>query len=100
MATKTMIKCRGCGKEIEVTLNPDGTPNRKDCKECAFKRLATYRVNKILKDFELLENLSSSQYQKTDEQISKIKRVITEKMQKALSAIEGTKTVTKDTFTL
>ncbi|HEY0090648.1 MAG TPA: hypothetical protein VGB37_17485 [Candidatus Lokiarchaeia archaeon] len=45
-----------------------------------FKRLATQRLGKILKYMNLLGNLSSSQYEKTEAQISNIFDKIAQKL--------------------
>jgi DNA-directed RNA polymerase subunit RPC12/RpoP len=100
---RVIINCVSCGQELGViSYLKDGKwqPNRTDCPACAFKRLATARVNKVLKALELLENLGSGQYIKSDADVAKIKRAITDKADSALAALESNKAKVKQGFTL
>ena len=71
-----------------------------ESKNDKFKRVATKRVNDILKKFELLENCSNkSHYQYTDDEVVKIFTTLEKRLKEVKSSFKLEKSASKD-FTL
>jgi len=71
-----------------------------ETKSDKFKRLAEYRVNKVLTTLGQIENLASSQYDKTDEQIDKIEQIIYNTVEMTMNKLRKTKIKDDCKFTL
>ena len=87
--------CQSCGVKFWTTLNTKNEPARKDCKRCSFIRLAEYRINKIMTTFDQLANLSTGQYEKTDEDILKMKQAVAGKFNATFDKLSHIQSGTK-----
>ena len=70
---------------------------RMESKNDKFKRVASKRVNDILKKFELLENCSNkSHYQYNDEEVIKIFTTLEKRLKEVKSSFKLEKSASKD----
>ncbi len=71
-----------------------------ESKNMKFKRIATKRVNDILKKFDLLENCSNkSHYQYSNEEVIKIFSTLEKRLREVKNTFKIEKNISKD-FTL
>lgn len=87
-----VVTC-ACGKEYKTTLNDEGLPVKKDCNACAFIRLAELRVNNAIAKIELIGNLASPQYDKSDEQIAQIEFALSDCIVRVMEQFRATKII-------
>ena len=64
-----------------------------------FERLALYRMNKLLTTIEQIENLASSQYESTPEQVEKMEKIVYEKWENCVNKLRNKKSGKKAAFT-
>ena len=63
-----------------------------------FERLALYRMNKLLTTIEQIENLASSQYESTPEQVEKMEKIVYEKWEDCINKLRSKKSGKKAAF--
>lgn len=67
--------------------------------EARFRRMATGRMNKILKSIALLGNLAGSRYKSTPDQVTKMEGAFRDALNNAFGRLKGQKAA-KEQFTL
>jgi len=86
------VTCK-CGKTYKTTINEDGSRVKKDCNACAFVRLAELRVNNAIQKIELIGNLASAQYERSEEQIAQIEFALSDAIVKTMEQFKATRTI-------